>query len=645
MRPYCVTLGLLMGILLANAPLLAIADSAATEATLESPGVFFERLLEPTLGGLLALIDPASGLPYDVGTIGADGIAVKDAKTSPTNIGLLMTGLVAVRDLGLASLPVVEARLLQIVSTLEGIETWEGFFYNWYDLAGHTEDGLPPVGAPSVDESARRFVSSVDNANLTASMMVAAGAFPGTELGSRLESLIAAQDYAVFFRDAAPTPDKTRPRISHGYNVSRSESSPYDYGTFMTEARLLVFLALAMDQVPAHHWMSAGPDSTGYMEAQPVACSMSGSPIVAIGSWGGSLFEEIFPDLFLDEKCRVENLAENHRRAVQVHMARANMDTGLWGWSPAQSADCSYTEAGVACLGLGGGYPLGDVSAYSLCLAARYAPAEAAAALANMRLLLPGSFDARFGYCDSVSQDGTRYCADVLALDKGMELLGIAAIVCDLADEPTVSRHLWNYLDDHRAGETGRELLRSVQFASRWDNAEPTCECADEGLRTNTFALFGSAGQGGGGRGSMNGVVDGFEWAHPIPTTLDYDVGAATSFAYFTVLSVDAAANRKPVSVRDYNALRVEYDESGETPCQFRIELKSDGTIMQSFIIDAVPEDGSEAVVRFNGMALDHLDEITIAIDHRLATSCDDGRAAGTFRIEEIELLCLPVDG
>jgi hypothetical protein len=426
--------------------------------------------------------------------------------------------------------------------------------------------------------------------------------------------------------------------------VSQGSFSAYDYGTFMTEARLLVFLALALGQVPTYPWASTEPGAVGYMDATPVICPTAQGPVIAIGSWGGSLFEELYPDLFLDEKLLANDLAENHRRVVEVHEAHADAGTGLWGWSPSQSCECAYKEAGVACLGVGGGYPLGDVSAYSLCLAARYAPVEAARALSNLAQLVPEAFDPAFGYCDSVSQDGTKHCADLLSLDKGMELLGLAAVVCDLSGEPTVSRHLWAYLDAHGAGDVGRQLMDSVTFPSRWASVEPICECADAGRETDALILFGSAGQGGGGHGSMNGVVDGFEWVHPTPTLLVYDVTAPDSFAYFTVLSVNITGSKKPVPVGDYNAVRVRYDGGSAIPCQFRIELKAGGAILQSFVADVSRAEGSEAVAAFNGGLLESLDEITLAVDHRLASSCADGSAAGSFRIEGIELLCLPLD-
>ncbi len=435
------------------------------------PMAFYSDLLDPTLGGLLALIDSASGLPYDVGTVSEAGIVVKESKTSPTNIGMLMSALVAGSDLELLPREQVEERILKIVSTLEGMEVWNGFFYNWYDLANLTAAGFPRVGAASIEEEDQRFVSSVDNANLTASMMVAAGAFPNTELASRLDGLIAEQNYSTFYRNTASVPDQVRPRISHGYNVAQDAYSTYGYGTFMTEARLLVFLALALEQVPVYPWMSSEPGTEGYMDAIAVDCNTGQEPVVAVGSWGGSLFEELFPDLFLDEKSYASNLAENHRRVVQVHIAHANPVTGLWGWSPSQSAACSYREAGVPCLGLGGGYPLGDVSAYSILLAARYAPAEAVAALSAMKTSIPESFDPRFGYCDSVSQDGTRYCADVLSLDKGMEFLGLVAVLQELGGKPSVSQHFWAFLDDHQAGEVGRRLMQEVGFEPYWENA------------------------------------------------------------------------------------------------------------------------------------------------------------------------------
>jgi hypothetical protein len=434
--------------------------------------MFFAARLPAAVRGLLSLVDPATGLPYDVGTITVDGVFAKDTKTSPTNIGLYLAALVAARDQGIVSPADAEASLTRAVDTLRRMERWQGFYYNWYDIRNLTTSGTPSAGAATVGPEAQRFVSSVDNANLSAALMVCATAFPGTELAAGVRELLQAQDYEAFYREVL-SGSKRVPRMSHGYFVDGSAFSPYDYGTFMTEARMLVFLALAQNQVPEHPWAWSGSEAPGYMEAVPGVCQIAesgdaGADVVVIRSWGGSLFEELFPDVFIDERRVSPSLSENHRRAVAVQIYQRNESTGLWGWSPAQGPGCVYKEAGVACLASGPGYPQGDVSPYSILLAARYAPEWAVLCLSQMEALVPASFDPTFGYCDSVAQDASRYCSDILALDRGIEVLALCQVLQDLRGEPSVSQYLWSYLDETEAGARGRELLANVAFDPSW---------------------------------------------------------------------------------------------------------------------------------------------------------------------------------
>jgi hypothetical protein len=85
-----------------------------------------------------------------------------------------------------------------------------------------------------------------------------------------------------------------------------------------------------------------------------------------------------------------------------------------------------------------------------------------------METLVPASFDPTFGYCDSVAQDASSYCSDVLALDRGIEVLALCQVLQDSRGEPSISRYLWSYLDETEVGARGRELLANVAFDPSW---------------------------------------------------------------------------------------------------------------------------------------------------------------------------------
>ncbi len=80
-------------------------------------------------------------------------------RTSPTNIGLYLAGVVAARDLGFIDTLTMVERLEASMRTLAALEKWNGHLYNWYD----TQSAKP---------LAPRYVSTVDSGNLVSYLMV-----------------------------------------------------------------------------------------------------------------------------------------------------------------------------------------------------------------------------------------------------------------------------------------------------------------------------------------------------------------------------------------------------------------------------------------------------------------------------------------
>lgn len=80
-------------------------------------------------------------------------------RTSPTNIGLYILGLLAAKDLGFLNLRSCFERLRSLCDTLLQLERYEGHFLNWYDTV--TLAPLEP-----------RYVSSVDSGNLAGYLLV-----------------------------------------------------------------------------------------------------------------------------------------------------------------------------------------------------------------------------------------------------------------------------------------------------------------------------------------------------------------------------------------------------------------------------------------------------------------------------------------
>ncbi|MFZ3129573.1 MAG: glucoamylase family protein, partial [Desulfosporosinus sp.] len=81
-------------------------------------------------------------------------------RTSPTNIGLLITSTIAARDFGFLTTTNMLERLEKTIKTLETLPKWQGHLYNWYDTLD-----LAPL-QPC-------FVSAVDSGNLVAYLLTA----------------------------------------------------------------------------------------------------------------------------------------------------------------------------------------------------------------------------------------------------------------------------------------------------------------------------------------------------------------------------------------------------------------------------------------------------------------------------------------
>ncbi len=84
-------------------------------------------------------------------------------RTSPTNIGLLLTSTLAAYDLGYLDQLGLATRLTTTMEALDQLERFRGHFMNWYDTL--TLQPLHP-----------RYISTVDSGNLAASLIITAQA-------------------------------------------------------------------------------------------------------------------------------------------------------------------------------------------------------------------------------------------------------------------------------------------------------------------------------------------------------------------------------------------------------------------------------------------------------------------------------------
>jgi cyclic beta-1,2-glucan synthetase len=362
-------------------------------------------------------------------------------RTSPTNIGMGLLATLAAHDLGFIDTDELATRVGATLTTMEGLERFDGHLLNWYDT-----QSLAPL-APS-------YVSSVDSANLAASLMILAeglralarsGAGPAaglSELARRSAALADGMNFRFLY-------DPQRRILSIGYRLAdaegpgRLDSSYYDL--LASEARLASFIGIAKGDLPETHWFHLGRLIT----------SVDGNPTLL--SWSATAFEYLMPLLFM--KSYPETLLDRTCRMAVRRQIDYATDRGVpWGMSESaynlvdRHDNYQYKAFGVPGLGLKRG--LGDelvVAPYATALAAMLEPAEA---VKNLRRLAREGLEGAFGYYEAIdythrereepgggpqpasASKGTVVRA-FMAHHQGMTLVSLANV---LLDHPMVKR-------------------------------------------------------------------------------------------------------------------------------------------------------------------------------------------------------------
>ena len=396
-------------------------------------------------------------------------------RTSPTNIGMALLATAAAHDFGFIDTDGLIDRIDATLTTIEGLERFEGHLLNWYDTRT-----LAPL-APG-------YVSTVDSGNLAGSLLTISaallrlagnGATESAAAGrtARLQTLAVRAGALFDGMNFTYLYDPQRRLFTIGYRLADSEGpgrrDPSNYDLLASEARLASFLAIAKGDVPATHWFHLG---------RPVT-RVGGSAVLL--SWSASMFEYLmpllvmrrYPETLLDESCRA---------AVRRHMDYAEARGVPWGISESaynvvdRHETYQYKAFGVPGLGLKRG--LGDelvIAPYATALAAMIVPAESAA---NLRRLAEQGVEGEYGFFDAIdytrrdaqhpedeatvhrdSAEGT-VVRSYLAHHQGMTLVALANT---LLDDPMVNR----FHADTRVQAT--ELLLQERVPRRTVAIEP----------------------------------------------------------------------------------------------------------------------------------------------------------------------------
>jgi hypothetical protein len=438
-----------------------------------------------TWHSLVAMTDPKTGLPAD--NI-PESLAAQDRSgyTSPTNIGGYMWSAIVARELGLISKAECTARLLRTLRTLLNMEHHEpsGMYYNWYDEATGEKLTAFPSGDP-IDP----FLSSVDNGWLGAALHVVSQADKGAApLARRIfgrmrwdmfydtnVGLKPGLIHGGFFVDKPPN----RNDLFLGNHIGIGPDVWYTnhhYDTTVSETRITSYLGIITGQIPGSQYFAMwrtfpATCDWSWHEMQPVgetrtylgvdvyegAYTYRGMHIVP--GWGGSMFEELMPDVFVPESSWApRSWGVNHALHVRAQREHGLLEAGYgyWGFSPSSNPAGGYREYGVDALGLNPeGYfsdqertnydagfgecreglnptpTFGDgvVTPHATFLAMMHEPQESFANLAKIQDELGAYGDG--GFFDAVAVRSGTIARRYLSLDQAMVMGAIGNVLAD----------------------------------------------------------------------------------------------------------------------------------------------------------------------------------------------------------------------
>lgn len=345
------------------------------------------RWAADTWKSLVAMVDPRTGLVSD--KIPGD-LAGRVPNTSPTNIGGYLWSCLVARDLGIITPGECRRRVAQTLRTLAGMEHHRpsGMFYNWYDV----RDGSVLTRWPENGDVVVPFVSSVDMGWLGAALWVVANGDPSNRKAAL--ALYEKMRWDVFFdrsfwrqpganyggfftvdpkglgvvKDVIELPPLNG---VGGPNLWYTRTHHYD--TAVSEARMVLYLGIMRGQIPRAAYYATFrtfPPDWDWPEMPPVGewRTYLGVDVYegvhrypypdglrVVPGWGGSMFEELMPDLFVPEETWAPHAwGKNHPNHVDAQIYHGMVDAGYgyWGFSPSNDPYGGYGEWGVDALGL-----------------------------------------------------------------------------------------------------------------------------------------------------------------------------------------------------------------------------------------------------------------------------------------------------
>ena len=330
-------------------------------------------------------------------------------RTSPTNIGLALLGILSAMDLGFEDRRHGLSRIGALLASVEALPKWKGHLYNWYDT--RTLRPLKP-----------RYVSTVDSGNLCACLIAARAGlaeYGAPELAARAGALADAMRFAPLY-------DAGRKLFYIGLTPDEPASDAW-YDLMASEARLTSYVAVARGDAPFAHWRRLSRALLQFGRYRGMA------------SWTGTMFEYLMPEILLPLQ-KHSLLWESARFCLFVQQRRVRGLSKPWGvsesayWSLDPGMVYRYKAHGCAHLALKRGMDAELVlSPYSSFLALAVRPH---AAIANLRALESLGARGKWGFWEAldctperVGDGQTRVVRAVFAHHAGMSLVAAANLL------------------------------------------------------------------------------------------------------------------------------------------------------------------------------------------------------------------------
>ncbi len=362
---------------------------------------FCAKIASDTKNCLLEMADTPSGLPADKLAVREDQFE-RDYITSPTNIGLYLASLVAMRDMDMLSSDQADSSVDGVLDALDNLEKNRGLYFNWYDA--RTGDTGPAHGD--------KIVSTVDNAWLAIGLMAVRNAgfgIPNEHAGKLFDDM----DLSALY-----DPDG---ELFYGhYNATNGAYSAYHNDVLLSETRVASYLGMVKHGLPPEHFYSLGRFvPAGHPEPDH-------DPTDGIKSWGGSMFEVLMPTLFVDESFSGD-LKQAHHQQVKAQIAYGDRHLGgHWGVSVCLTPKDGYQELGISSNAMSGAYQeRGVITPHAKLLALPYARETVLAGLMWDLENYPDCYNDGLGFYDSFDIFNGVASDTYLVLDQAMGFLAL----------------------------------------------------------------------------------------------------------------------------------------------------------------------------------------------------------------------------